>query len=81
MTDIKTEIADILAEIDDKEFAYDPQRIYQVLTLACSKLRKYEYEIQKLQEQNIDMGWKLNPDRMGGQFSEWETNRRGDEWS
>ena len=38
-------------------------------------------KIDKLKEQNIDMGWRLNPDRSGGQFSEWETNRRGDEWS
>ena len=38
-------------------------------------------EIDKLKEQNIDMGWRLNPDRSGGAFSEWETNRRGDEWS
>jgi hypothetical protein len=37
--------------------------------------------VAQLEEQNTEMGWRLNPDRMGGQFSEWETNRRGDEWS
>ena len=37
--------------------------------------------VAQLEEQNTDMGWRLNPDRMGGQFSDWETNRRGDEWS
>jgi hypothetical protein len=79
MTDIKIEIADILAEIDDKEFVYDPQRIYMVLTLAAMKLRKYENEIKRLNDQNIEMGWRLNPDRMGGQFTQEEINRR-DEW-
>lgn len=38
-------------------------------------------EIDRLRKDNIDMGWRLNPDRSGGAFSEWETNRRGDEWS
>lgn len=38
-------------------------------------------EIKRLRDSNSDMGWRLNPDRMGGQFSEWETNRLGDEWS
>lgn len=37
--------------------------------------------VAQLEEQNIEMGWRLNPDRMGGQFSNWETDRRGDEWS
>ena len=40
-----------------------------------------ETEIERLKKANSDMGWRLNPDRMGGQFCEWETNRRGDEWS
>lgn len=38
-------------------------------------------EIKRLRQANSDMSWKLNPDRMGGQFTEWEMNRRGDEWS
>lgn len=38
-------------------------------------------EIKTLRQSNSDMGWQLNPDRSGGSFSEWETNRRGDEWS
>lgn len=37
--------------------------------------------IKHLEKANNDMGWRLNPDRMGGQFSDWEINRRGDEWS
>lgn len=34
-------------------------------------------EIKRLREINSDMGWRLNPDRMGGQFTEEETNRSG----
>jgi hypothetical protein len=44
-------------------------------------LARAKAEIERLRDQNSDMGWRLNPDRMGGSFSEWETNRRGDEWS
>jgi hypothetical protein len=80
MTDIKNEIAEVLAEFEDKEFVYDPQRIYMLLTLAYSKLQKYENDIKQLRDQNTDMGWQLNPDRMGGQFTQEEINRR-DEWS
>lgn len=42
------------------------------------RLRK---RVAQLEDQVSDMGWRQNPDRMGGQFSDWETNRRGDEWS
>ena len=35
--------------------------------------------VAKLEEHNTDMGWRLNPDRMGGQFTQEEINRR-DEW-
>ena len=38
-------------------------------------------KIDRLENSLNEMSWRLNPDRMGGQFSEWETNRRGDEWS
>ena len=34
-------------------------------------------EIKRLREINSDMGWRLNTDRMGGQFTEEETNRSG----
>jgi len=36
-----------------------------------------EAEIEKLRKVNSDMGWRLNPDRMGGQFSEQEKNWNG----
>lgn len=45
------------------------------------KIWQLEGRVEKLEKQNSDMGWQLSPDRMGGSFSEWETNRRGDEWS
>lgn len=34
-------------------------------------------EIERLRKANSDMGWQLNPDRMGGQFTEEEKNRSG----
>ena len=36
-----------------------------------------EAEIERLRKINGDMGWRLNPDRMGGQFSEQEKNWNG----
>lgn len=38
---------------------------------------KLRDRVDKLEEQNIEMGWRLNPDRMGGQFTEEEKNRTG----
>lgn len=38
-------------------------------------------EVKQLRDKNSEQGWRLNPDRMGGQFTDWEINRRGDEWS
>lgn len=40
---------------------------------------RLQNRVAKLEERNTDMGWRLNPDRMGGQFTQEEINRR-DEW-
>lgn len=32
---------------------------------------------QKLRDRNTEMGWTLYPDRMGGQFDDYERNRSG----
>ena len=40
---------------------------------------KLSDEVKQLREHNTEMGWRLNPDRMGGQFTQEEINRR-DEW-
>ena len=40
---------------------------------------RLQKRVAKLEEHNSDMGWRLNPDRMGGQFTQEEINR-GDEW-
>lgn len=48
---------------------------------AIRKIQSLDGEIVDLTAKNSDMSWRLNPDRMGGSFSDWETNRRGDEWS
>jgi len=41
------------------------------------KFFSMEDEIERLRKVNSDMGWRLNPDRMGGQFTEEEKNRDG----
>ncbi len=82
MTDIVTDIADILAEMEDQTFVYDPQRIYMVLSRAAGKIDSQARELKKLSNTVSDMSWERDGgDRMGGSFSSWEINRRGDEWS
>lgn len=34
-------------------------------------------ENERLRKANSDMGWQLNPDRMGGQFTREEISRDG----
>ena len=34
-------------------------------------------EIKRLRDSNSDMSWRLNPDRMGGQFTQEELGRDG----
>ena len=47
---------------------------------AIHKIQELEGELVDLTAKNSEMGWRLNPDRMGGQFTQEEINR-GDEWS
>jgi len=65
-----------LIEISDIQEEFD-----QLMTLEKRDLIKEIWKLRdrvaKLEEQNIEMGWRLNPDRMGGQFSEEEKNRSG----
>ena len=69
MTDILVALYEKMASIKDPSDEY-----YVLLSRAVA-------EIDRLRKSNSDMGWRLNPDRSGGAFSDWETNRRGDEWS
>lgn len=46
---------------------------------AADVIDRLNRENARLRKANIDMGWELNPDRMGGQFTEEEINR-GNEW-
>jgi len=60
----------------EQEFDKLMEMTKQDLVLLIWKLSD---EVKQLREHNTEMGWRLNPDRMGGQFSDWEINR-GDEW-
>jgi hypothetical protein len=71
-------MADILQDLSDKCAAYEDgiledmtvQETYILLSRAVA-------EIERLRQVNSDMGWQLNPDRMGGQFTEEEKSRDG----
>lgn len=72
MTDILKSIKGFLASTSNVEeiFDGDPWVIFNMLSEAAD-------EIERLRDANSDMGWRLNPDRMGGQFTEEEKNRSG----
>lgn len=73
MSDILQDVADLLAKMDDGELEgddLDPSNVYILLSRAVG-------EIDRLRRVNSDMGWRLNPDRMGGQFSDDEKNNTG----
>lgn len=74
MTDVLNTITGFLKGINVDEieeiFDEDPWKIYNMLSQAAD-------EIERLRKVNSDMGWQLNPDRMGGQFTEEEKNRTG----
>jgi hypothetical protein len=59
-------------DITDLEEMSREQLIGQIMYL-----RK---KVSKLEESVTDMGWRLSPDRMGGQFTDEERNR-GNEWT
>lgn len=51
----------------------------EIMSAAADVIDRLNSENAQLRKANIDMGWELNPDRMGGQFTEEEINR-GNEW-
>jgi hypothetical protein len=78
MTDIIQDLADVLADMDDDIPRDLTQReLYLLLSRAVGAIDSRDREIERLREANSDMGWRLNPDRMGGQFTEEEKNRSG----
>ena len=62
--------------MDDLENMTREQLIGQIMYLR-SKCERLEEKVRTLGKYE----WESNPDRMGGQFTDWEINRRGDEWS
>jgi hypothetical protein len=68
-------MSDILKDLQDEmdHLASEPGRNLDTYIL----LNRAYGEIERLRKANSDMGWQLNPDRMGGQFTEEEKNRSG----
>lgn len=72
MSDILQDMGDLLAAMNrgDLKGDIDFNTVYTLLARAA-------VEIERLRRVNSDMGWSLNPDRMGGQFTEEEKNNTG----
>lgn len=74
MPDILQDLADIVNDIEHCTRNHmDGAELYILLSRAVD-------EIERLRKANIDMGWELNPDRMGGQFTQEEINRSEEGW-
>jgi hypothetical protein len=68
MTDILQSLSDFVATIDDDEAdsdTFDISEIYIIMSRAVG-------EITRLRKANIDLNWKINPDRSGGCFTDEE---------
>jgi hypothetical protein len=73
MTDIIQDLSEVVARIEDgDQLELAQEELYLLLSRAVG-------EIDRLRRANSDLGWQLNPDRMGGQFTDEELNR-GNEW-
>lgn len=74
MADILQDLADVVDDIEHCTRNHmDGAELYILLSRAVD-------EIERLRKANIDMGWQLNPDRMGGQFTQEEINRSEEGW-
>lgn len=76
MPDILQDLSNVVAEIGDCEADSDTLDISTIYIL----LSRAVDEIERLRKANSDMGWELNPDRMGGQFTQEEINRSEEGW-
>lgn len=60
---------------DVEKMSHEELMVYALhLQIAVRQLQK---RVSALEESNSEMGWRLNPDRMGGQFTDEERNRSG----
>jgi hypothetical protein len=60
---------------DVEKMSHEELMVYALhLQMAVRQLQK---RVSALEESNSEMGWRLNPDRMGGQFTDEERNRSG----
>ena len=66
-----------LREKADRLESHPTINLHEVVLL----LRQAANKIDEQEKRLIDYSWKVNPDRMGGQFSDEEINRKWDEWS
>ena len=69
MSDILQDLSNAVVEIeDDIRNAMSGTELYLLLSRAVG-------EIDRLRKHNVELGWELNPDRSGGQFTQEELNR------
>ncbi len=70
MKDVLKDLRDTAVDLWMNQLKCSNEELYKLLMRASD-------EIERLRNVNSDMGWRLNPDRMGGQFTEEERGRDG----
>lgn len=71
MTDVVKDLSEVIAQMKNGiRNVMHEEELYPLLSRAID-------EIKRLRLANIEMGWRLNPDRMGGQFTEEEKSWDG----
>lgn len=54
---------------------FNKEAYAELRTAIFSKLQEKDAEIARLNKRISDLSWQINPDRMGGQFTQEEINR------
>lgn len=76
-------MSDILKDLEAKMAAHEDESWSELHKGQCQStyilLARAAAEIARLRKAKSDMRWELNPDRIGGQFTDEEINR-GNEW-
>ena len=77
MTDILQDLAEEMVRLEMAPLTSQTESDFDLHAYAL--LARAVDEIKRLRKANSDMGWQLNPDRSGGQFTEEEI-KRATEW-
>ena len=63
--------------IDELKQSFEDPAVDGLTARAAMEIYRLRQQVKKLTAALDDYSWRVNPDRMGGQFTEEEKNRTG----